>query len=394
LLSFISMIAIGGVVVGVSALIVVMGVMNGLQRDLREKILVASPDVRVLPYGEDLKLNEWRDVLVKVKATPGVVAAAPFVITQGLISAGHAYSEGAYLIGIEPQTRDVEDVTAIRQHAIHGDFRFASSDGRTRGVVIGKLLAGRLNAYPGDTITMLTQGGISASIGTAMPRPRHFEVTGIFETGMYQYDNGYVYMSLAAAQEAAGLGDAATGIEVKTRDRWSASIVGDTIEQRLGSTYRSDDWQEQNSALFQAFKLEKLGMGIILLLIILVAAFNIVSNLTMVVADKTKEIGILKAMGMTARSIRRVFVAQGLVIGVAGTMLGLVLGLAVAIAVGEYKLIPLNPEVYLIDHLPAATDVADVVWTVLASIAIATAATLYPSNQAAKLFPVEAIRHE
>jgi lipoprotein-releasing system permease protein len=396
LLSFISLIAIGGVVVGVSALIVVMGVMNGLQRDLREKILVASPDVRVLPYGEDLKMTAWREVLAKVKATPGVVAAAPFVITQGLMSAGHAYTEGAYIIGIEPQTRDVANVTAIRQHALHGDFRFASSDGQTRGVVIGKLLAARLNAYPGDTISVLTQGGakVNPVTGSAVPRARAYEVTGIFESGMYEYDNGYVYMALAAAQEAGGLDSGVTGIEVKTRDRWIASAVGDTIEQRLGSTYRSDDWMEQNRALFQAFKLEKIGMGFILLLIILVAAFNIVSNLTMVVADKTREIGILKAMGMTARSIRRIFVAQGLVIGVVGTMVGLVLGLAVATAVGEYKLIPLNPEVYLIDHLPAATDIVDVIWTVLASIAIATAATLYPSNQAAKLFPVEAIRHE
>jgi lipoprotein-releasing system permease protein len=154
------------------------------------------------------------------------------------------------------------------------------------------------------------------------------------------------------------------------------------------------DWQEQNRSLFQALKLEKLGMGLILLLIVLVAAFNIVSNLTMVVADKTREIGILKAMGMKARAVRNVFLTQGLVIGFVGTMLGVGLGIAVAIALGTYRLIPLNPEVYFIDHVPVTVEVLDVVSIVVASIGISALATLYPSLQAAKLFPIDAIRHE
>ncbi|MGQ0648160.1 MAG: FtsX-like permease family protein [Gemmatimonadaceae bacterium] len=396
LLSFISLIAIGGVIVGVSALIVVMGVMNGLQRDLREKILIGSPDIRVLPYGEDLKIGDWKGVLRRVRAERGVVAAAPFVLTQGVVSAGHDYAEGAQIAGIEPDTPGKEGVTSIRKHATQGDFTFTSSDGKQRGVVLGRLLASKLNAFTGDTITVLTTGGakVNAALGHIVPMSQRLEVTGIFDTGMYEYDNAYLYTALPLAQEIAGLDSAVTGIEVRTRGRWEASEVAPRLAESLGYPYRTVDWQEQNSSLFQALKLEKLGMGVILLLIVLVAAFNIVSNLTMVVTDKTREIGILKAMGMTARSIRRVFLAQGLTIGMVGTLLGLALGLAVSAALGKYKLIKLDPSVYFIDHLPVATEFWDVTLTIIASVAIAGFATLYPAQQAAKLYPIEAIRHE
>ena len=396
LLSLISIIAIGGVLVGVSALIVIIGVMNGLQHDLREKILVGSPDIRVLSYGEDLKITDWQQVLDKVRKQPGVVAAAPFVLTEALMTTGHDYAGGVYVVGLQPEARGVPDVTTIRTHAISGDFRFASSDGQRRGVVLGKLLAARFNKWPGDSINLLSAGGgkMNPVTGGFTPRMERFEVTGIVSTGMYEYDNSYVFIALDKAQSLASLGDGVTGIEVKTTDRWQASSVGSRLVGALGWPYRTVDWEEQNHSLFQALKLEKLGMGVILLLIVLVAAFNIVSTLTMVVADKTKEIGILKAMGMPASSIRRIFFAQGLVIGVVGTALGLMLGFGAALALDRYQFIKLDAQVYFIDHLPVSTQPTDVMWIVLASIAIAAIATVYPSVQASRLYPIEAIRHE
>ena len=396
LLSLISIIAIGGVLVGVSALIVIIGVMNGLQHDLREKILVGSPDIRVLSYGEDLKITDWSTVLDKVRKQPGVVAAAPFVLTEALMTTGHDYAGGVYVVGLLPAGRGVPDVTTIRSHATAGDFRFASTDGQHRGVVLGKLLAMRFNKWAGDSINLLSAGGAKMNpvTGGLVPRVETFEVTGVVETGMYEYDNSYVFIALDKAQNLAALGDGVTGIEVKTTDRWQAKDVANRLVAALGWPYRTVDWEEQNHSLFQALKLEKLGMGVILLLIVLVAAFNIVSTLTMVVADKTKEIGILKAMGMPAKSIRRIFFAQGLVIGVVGTVFGLVLGFAAALSLDKYHFIKLDPQVYFIDHLPVSTQPTDVMWIVLASIAIAAIATLYPSIQASRLFPIEAIRHE
>jgi lipoprotein-releasing system permease protein len=396
LLSFISVIAIGGVVVGVSALIVIIGVMNGLQHDLREKILVGSPDIRVLSYGPDLRINDWPSVLERVRRQEGVVAAAPFVMTEAGLSAGHDYVGGVMVVGITPERRGATEVTTIRRHAISGDFRFASSDGQRRGAVLGRLLAARFNAWPGDQIQLvsLADARVSASTGAVVPRVYPFEVTGIVETGMYEYDDKYVFIDLDVAREFAALGDGVTGIEVRTIDRWAATSIAQSLTATLGFPFRTVDWQEQNKSLFQALKLEKLGMGVILLLIVIVAAFNIVSTLTMVVTDKTREIGILKAMGMSAVSIRRIFFAQGVVIGVVGTGLGLMLGLASALALDRYRLITLDPQIYFIDHLPVLTQPTDVAWIVLASLAISAVATLYPAAQAARLYPVEAIRHE
>jgi lipoprotein-releasing system permease protein len=211
---------------------------------------------------------------------------------------------------------------------------------------------------------------------------------------MYEYDNAYVIVSLEVAQELAQLGTAVTGLEVRTPTRWDAEPIAARLSDSLGLPFRVMDWHQQNSSLFNALKLEKLGMTIILMLIVLVAAFNIISTLIMVVTDKTKEIGILRAMGMPARSIRRVFFAQGIVIGVVGTAAGLVLGLAASILIGEKRLIPLDPSVYFIDHLPVSTQPLDVAMIVLASLGVAALATIYPSLQAARLYPVEAIRHE
>ena len=394
LLSLISTIAIAGIAVGVSALIVIIAVMNGLQRDLREKILVGSPDIRVLTFGDDMRMDDWHAALRVVRRQPGVVAAAPFVLTQGVVTRGNSYMEAVQVAGIPVEG---PAVTEIRQHGLTPkDFSFRTPDGSIRGAVLGKLLAQRLNAYPGERISLVSAGGakLSPVTGAIVPRADTFRVTGLFETGMYEYDNQYVFLPLQAAQEVAGLGDAVTGIEVKTADRWGTSAIARRLTDTLGFPYRSLDWQEQNRNLFQALKLEKLVMSVILFLILMVAAFNIVSTLTMVVTDKTREIGILRAMGMRGVSIKRIFLAQGAVIGMVGTGLGLILGLGIAIALQRYEFIKIDPSVYFIDHLPVSLEFFDVTAIVLMSLSIPVLATIYPARQAARLFPVEAIRHE
>ncbi len=397
LLSLISVIAIGGITVGVSALVVIIAVMNGLQNDLREKILVASPDVRVLTFGDDMRMDDWETTLAKVKKQKGVVAAAPFVLTQAILRAGHDYKEGVQVEGIEPQGPGVVDVTSVRQHALRGNnFKFRTAAGELRGAVLGKLLAERMNAFPGDQITLLSASGSELNPVTGMPTAQvtSLEVTGLFETGMYEYDNTYVFVPISIAQQVAGIGKSVTGIEVRTADRWKASEVSSALSDTLGFPYRTLDWQEQNQNLFQALKLEKLGMSVILLLIMMVAAFNIVSTLTMVVADKTREIGILRAMGLRTGAIRRIFLVQGMVIGIVGTGLGLILGVSLAMVQEHFKLIKLDQSVYFIDHLPVSLQIGDLVLIVLMSLLIPVLATWYPARQASRLLPVEAIRHE
>ncbi len=396
LLSLISVISIGGVLVGVSALIVIMGVMNGMQRDLRDKILVGSADIVAYSYTGDLRMSNWEAVLRKVSAVPGVEAAAPIIQSHGLIINPDGFATGVRVHGIIPDGVPNVDVTTIRSNAVLGDFTFQSATGK-RGAVLGKLLASKIGTYRlGDEIVLIGPGRITmnASTGAVIPRADTFVVTGIFETGMYDYDDSYVYLSLDDAQGFAGLDLDVTGIEIRTSDRDKAEIVAESMRSTIDEPVRFVEWQESNRALFQALKLEKLGMGVILLLIIVVAAFNIISTITMVVADKTREIGILKTMGMSAASIRRIFLLQGVFIGAVGTFGGLVLGLGLSVLLERYHLIALDPSVYFIDHLPVATQVTDVVMIVAASLTIAAIATLYPAGQAAKLFPVDAIRHE
>ncbi len=391
-----TIIAIGGVAVGVMALIVVLGVMNGLRDDLRERILVANPHLRVLTFGAGLRVDDWRPVLAEVKRDPEVVAAAPEVISQAGISSGHDYGEGVNLLGFDPDT-GTHSVTTFPQSIKKGDLSFRPTRTDVDGaVLLGTRLASRLTVDTGDVVTLVpvTQAKMNPALGVAVPKFWKFEVMGLFDTGMFQYDNQFVVVSREMAQKFTGLGDAVSGIAVRVTNPDLAPEVGRRIEDRLGYPFRTLDWQTQNASLFSALELEKLAMGLIIFFIMVVAAFNIVGTLTMVVTDKTREIGILQAMGLTAPAVARIFLAQGAIIGLAGTVLGLLGGIAASYLVDRSGLIRINPAVYFIDHLPVHVEVLDVIWVVLASLAIAVLATLYPSRSAARLTPVEAIRHE
>lgn len=394
-LSLITVIAVGGVLLGVMALITVIAVMTGLQRDLQEKILGTNPHIFVFEQGQGFRMGQWPTVFGRVNGLPGVVAAEPFIMTQVGVTAGSDYAQPGTLYGIDATASRVP-MTTIEAQLRSGKLSLRSTHSGLPGVLVGRKLADKLGLLAGDTVTMASFESIKRGpLGDIVPRLRQFEVTGLFTTGMYEYDTQNLYASIPAVQDLLGIGpDTVSGIAVNVRDPWHASVVGDTISRRLGFPYWTTDWMTLNQSLFSALKLEKLAMGVILFLIVLVAAFNIITQLIMVVTDKTREIGILKSMGMTDATVLRIFMLQGLAIGVIGTLLGAVGGLGLVWLLGKYHFISLPGDVYFIDTLPVALEPLDVLSIVGLSILVAFAATIYPARQASRLLPVEAIRHE
>ncbi len=390
-------IATGGVAIGVAALIVVLGIMNGLHDDLRDKILVGNPHIHVLTFGANLRVDNWRAVMDSVRQDPEVVAVAPEVLVKGLLVNSSGYPAYVDVVGFEPDT-GAAAVTTLPQAVTGGVVSFQNTvDTADGGIILGYRLAERLSLQVGDIVTMLSAsdiGKVNRALGVPTARPWYFEVTGTFNTGMYQYDDQFAVVRLDVGQRVAGLGAAVTGIQVRVRDPWRAQVVGRRLEGRLGYPYRAQAWQDQNQSLFGAMKLEKLGMGLIITFISIVAAFNILGTLTMIVGERTREIGILLAMGLTSRSIGRIFVAQGAAIGLVGTGLGLLIGLVLGFILDGSALIRIDPSVYFIDHLPVHTEWPDVLVVVLVSLCITLAATIPATRAASRLEPVEAIRHE
>ena len=395
-LSLITLIAVGGVFVGVMALIVVTAVMSGLQRDLRDKILGTNPHIWLTTFGDNLRLEDWGDLTERVRVIDGVVAVAPFVNTQvGLVNQA-AYAEGVVLRGIDPNVPG-EPITQIVEMLRAGEVSLGPTDSGHPPLLLGEALADRFGLFTGDIVTVMSIQDVRINPATGFPDPirRRFEVAGRFRTGMYEYDNSFVYTTLEAAQDVSGLGEAVSGLEVRVEDAMRSDELGENIRQELGGyPYRTEDWKTMNASLFDALKLEKMAMGVILLLIVIVAAFNIISTLVMVVTDKTREIGILKSMGLRSAQVQRIFMLQGAVIGTMGTLFGAAMGLVLTWLLDRYEFIKIPGDVYFIDRLPVAFDWADISLIVILSMLISFVATIYPARQAARLYPIDAIRHE
>ncbi len=383
------MIAIGGISLGVAALIVVVGVMSGLQTEVRDRILGTNPHIMVLTYGDGLRLDGWETPLVEVQKDPSVTIAEPFVYSEALIFQDVNYQQGVALRGVTDQATE-----RISDQLVVGGWEFDGTESGLPGMVVGFRLAERLLVHPGDTVSLVSGHGAELTPAGFIPKFKRFEVIGTFRSGMFEYDNQMGYISLASAQDLLGLGSSVTGLALWVEDAWEAELVAERLKDSLGYPFIMRDWKRMNEGLFAALKLEKMAMALILLLIVLVAAFNIVSTLIMVVADKTREIGILRSMGMTSRRILKVFMLQGLIIGVAGTLLGLILGLAVSWAIDFLGLLSLPGDVYIISRIPIILSPIDVVAIIILSLLISFTATIYPSIQAARMTPVDAIRHE
>ena len=398
LLSLITWIALGGVTVGVTALIVVIAVMTGMQEDLRAKILESTPHVLVLEQGSALRLGDWEAVVDTALNVDGVVAATPFVLSQVSLIRGQGdarYVQPATLYGVRVDTTRAV-ATEMERRILDGALDLTRPASGLSPLLVGSLLADRMQLFPGDTLIVVSFENLKMGLMGLSPTLRTFEVTGTFTTGMYDYDTQNIYTTLADAQELVGLtaSGQVSGVGVRTSDPDLATAIADTLQAKLGFPYYVESWIVSNRALFSALKLEKIAMLLILFLIVVVASFNIVSTLVMVVADRTREIGILKAVGMTKRGILGVFVLQGAWIGITGTVAGTGLGVLVSWLIDRYHLIRIPPDVYFVDHLPVSLRATDVLLIVGGSIAIAFAATIYPAIQASRLEPVDAIRHE
>lgn len=394
-LSFITWIALGGITVGVTALVVVIGVMTGMQNELREKILGSTPHIRVVQAGSSLRLDDWEQVVGKVEGVDGVVSAAPVVGTQVALVRSE-YAQFLALFGVDLEADGVP-VTSMEDSLRSEYLSLEREPGGLTPVLLGSGIAGRMSLYVGDTVSVVAAENIRyGPNGEALPRTEDWVVSGVFSTGMYEYDSNNGYAAMGDVQDLLDL-DArmASWLGVRVEDPWDAQPVADAVREALGGwPYVVDPWTQTNRQLFSALKLEKLAMGVIVSLIIFVAACNIVSTLVMVVVNRTREIGILKAMGLTRRDTLRAFVFQGLWIGVIGTTAGLVLGFILAVLIEQYGLIPIPPDIYFVDRLPVSISLSDVLWICGVSLLICLLATIYPARQASGLQPVEAIRHE
>lgn len=389
-ISLISLISVAGVTVGVMALIVVLAVMTGFTSEFRDKILGINSHVVVQDLGGTLP--DYRTTAATIAKIPGVVGVTPYIYSQAMLTGG-AGGTGAVLRGLDPAS--ATSVLDLNRHMVRGTIDAlnpANGNQGLPGIILGKELANQLQVMVGDRVKLLSAAGPLTPMGV-LPKIKVCQVVGIFDTGMYEYDSSLAYVSLATAQDFFNLGDAVHGLEVKVADIDTAAEIARRIERVLGPGYLAKDWMRMNRNIFSALKLEKTALSVIMTLVVLVAAFNIVSTLIMVVMEKTKDIAILKSMGATSGSIMRIFMYEGLVIGFTGTILGIAGGLTLCEILSRYHFIKL-PDVYPVSTLPVKVLPFDVALIALSAVLITFLATLYPSYQAAKIDPAVALRYE
>jgi lipoprotein-releasing system permease protein len=383
-----TVISVAGVALGVMTLITVLSVMSGFHEDLQKKILGVNPHIVTLSYKG--KIRDYKDVREKISKIEGVVNSAPFIYGQVMLRSGNR-AHGVVVRGIDPVISP--GTTEILKNLKIGSVDELKKDKDISGIIIGRELLRNLGLFVGDIIDMVSPIGEPGPLGM-IPKMKKFRVIGYFEAGMYEYDSSLAFINIQDAQEFFNYGDAVTGIEVKIDDLYKAEKIADEIERILDPPFYARDWMQMNRNLFSALKLEKIAMFVILTLIILVASFNIISNLIMIVIEKSREIAIMKAMGATGRGIMSIFMIHGLIIGITGTVIGVIGGFVLCQLLKNYRFISLPADVYYLSYLPVRLNLFDFIIVPAAAIFISFVATIYPSWQAAKLDPVEPLRYE
>ena len=404
--SIITFISVAGIFLGVAALIIVLAVMNGFETDLRNKILGINSHVLVMEYSGSMRNHP--KVMREVAQVPGVVASTPFIYSQAMLK------RGGSVTGIVLRGLSTEDALKVIHLGKIREGKFADLVNEKRnlpalkpeladlpGILVGRELAKNLGVFLHETVHVVSPSGLATPMGM-VPRMKPFLVVGIFESGFFEYDSTLAFISLKDCQEFLGMGETVTGIEIRVDDIYKADRIAKQIEQKLGFPYWGRNWMEMNKNLFAALKLEKRVMFIILSLIVLVAAFNIISALIMIVMEKNKDIAILKTMGATRTGIMKIFIFQGLIVGAIGTVLGCIAGLIVAFNLESisrfvenlfgFKILP--GDVYYLSELPSQVNFGDVGIIILGTLLISFLSTIYPSWRASRLDPVEALRYE
>lgn len=383
-----TLISTAGVALGVMTLLIVLSVMSGFHEDLQDKILGVNAHIMAMSYKG--KIHDYRTIKEKIDSAKGVTASAPFIYGQVMLRFGDR-AQGVVIRGIDPVsgTGTIE----ILQKLKAGSINYLKDDNEVPGIIVGKELLRKLGLFVGDMVDMVSPVGEIGPLGM-MPKMKKFRIAGYFEAGMYEYDSSLAFIDLMEAQEFFKYGNTVTGIEIKLDDIYNADRIAENIQEMLGTPFYTKDWMQMNRNLFSALKLEKIVMFIILTLIILVASFNIISNLIMIVIEKGREIAILKAMGAKNKGVMMIFILHGLIIGVTGTVIGVAGGFVLCYVLKTYKFITLPGDVYYLSYLPVKLSLFDFVVVPAAAIIITLIATAYPSWQAAKIDPVEPLRYE
>src|SRR5215467_4490414 len=385
-ISLITLISIIGVAAGVASLIIALAINAGFRADLTKKLLGAQPHVTLLSRDRPRGIADYMRVVKEVEQDPGVIAAAPAVYQVVLLSSS-AGNKGVEMKGTIPEMES--RMSALSDNMVEGSLK----DFHGNSVSIGKELAKTLGTFKGDHLQIITAETRMTPIGE-LPRSRVVEVVGLFSSGLYDYDSSWIYVPLPTVQQLMGLGDLAQVVDVKVKDIDQAKVIGQRLVAKLGADYDFTDWMSLNQSILQALRLERVVMFITIGLIVLVAALNIVSTLIMMVLEKTRDIAILLSMGATGENIRRIFILQGVIIGVVGTVCGVILGQVICYFADKYHLISLAPDVYTIAYVPFRAAPLDSLIVAASAILISFVATLYPSAAASRLQPVEALRYE
>lgn len=386
-ISFISLISILGIVIGVAALDFVLSMMNGFEQEIRGRIIATTAHINVYSIYED-GFSAWRDLADEVESVDGVVATAPNIFYKTVIGSSLA-NEGIFVKGIIPD--EEVKVSRLKGNIIAGDLYLAAAGDSLPGILLGRELASTMGVMIGDEVVLAS---LKSKKLTAVLQPKYkkFRVSGIFETGMNEYDANLAYISLAAAQDLFNLDNLVSGLQVKVRDFYQSKQIADAIDEKVGSSYYAVDWSERHKNLFGWMTLEKYGMTIVVGLIIAVAAFNIISTLIMLVLEKRRDIAILKSMGATKGQIMRIFVLKGTILGAIGGLLGTGLGYLLCWLQHTFAIVSIPGEIYFINVLPIDMRVEEFLLVGGASLVISFLATIYPSRRAARLFPVDILR--